>query len=565
MSLLFLWAVPVRAAPAVQLSAGVGFGGWVVPGTITPLRVEVSARQPLEGVLTVEVPGATRASPAVTQTYPLRLASGMRQQLAFDVVVQDARRPVRLRLRSGGRDLAALDVPVGAAQVADGIVLALTHDPAGLQFLRAYPRKLRPAYVPEQVLPTRWQTYDGVALLVIRDLDPRALVPAQQRAVVDWVVQGGRLLVVARDGATIADAPWLVALLPATIEPLSSAPAAVPVSAVRLRPRPRASVVAGQPPLAVRWRYGRGIVEVWAFDAFAPAVRAWPGRLQFWQRLIDVPAAPPIAGEELAAHLPQTRPLAGTTQVALAVLSVVYIVVMRRVLVSLGAARGGWLGITGTIAVSGVVLYAFASGARAGAASLAQVSIAESLPGVPYARVTSYVSLISPYGGRFSLVPPDDGVIRPLTPAAVTLVEPDHVATGTAGPGQLTFEVRQVVSIDLRAAARADGTLQVTVRTGRALRGAMLYRRRQVYRLPEVTRSLQLQLDPVRWEAAPRSLRVGGDVADQAIEWLTRRLDRADGDLWLVGFVSDDRLASTLADGRAGQVVQILVTPVEVR
>ncbi|HEU4798312.1 MAG TPA: hypothetical protein VFT63_05250, partial [bacterium] len=211
----FLSLALATAGPALDIRIELGIGGWVVPGTFTPLRIEVSAPEHIEGILEVEVP-ALGGDPPLQHVHPVRVTPGARQQIAFDVIISDPRRPLTLRVRSGRTLLAHREIPLGVQRTAEGVIAALTREAAGLEFLSNSPRKLRPAYLREDALPLRWQSYGAVDLVALRDIDSRALRPAQQQALIDWVAQGGRLLVSAHDGGVVPE--WLQPLLPARID-----------------------------------------------------------------------------------------------------------------------------------------------------------------------------------------------------------------------------------------------------------------------------------------------------------------------------------------------------------
>lgn len=565
MSLCVLAASPLSAAPAVDLQATLGLGGWVVPGRFIPLRLDVRASRVVDGTITVVVPGRGEG---VTYEYALRLPPGARAQIGLEVIVQDPRRPIAVEVREGRALLIRAEVPVGVGRAAEGIVAALTREGAGLEFLASGPSRLAAAYLAEPALPSRWQAYAGVDLLAIRDLDARALLPSQQQALVEWVAQGGRVLVT--PPASLIVPPWLHPLLPAEVQPAAVRVPGIPVPLVRLVPRSSASVVrVGDVPLVARGRYGRGLVELWAFDALAPEARAWPGRLAYWRALLSVPPDVPVAQRTLAEELPRTRPLPGTTQAILAVLSVAYILAVRVVQRRWGGSRGGWAFLVALAAAAAVVLYTLAAGARAAAASIAQVSIVEMLPGLERARVTTYVSVITPYGGRVTLRLPRDALARPVDAPALRMAEPAHTVTGGAPEGQLALEVSQMIGLPLQARAEAEQGGLVLVMDGALagrIRDPLLYRGRQIYRLNGRSVSGRVRLDPARWEPALRAPTAGSDLMARTLGWLLPRLESAvGGDLWLLGVIADDRLPVRTPDGGPGDATHLLILPLRVR
>lgn len=514
------------AAPGPELRAVIGWEGWVSPGEATPLRVDVRTASPIEGTLVVEVPSGIRGGLPVSHVLPLRLPAGGRQQAHLDVVVHDPRRAIVIAARDARAERARQEVRVGVARVVDGVVAALTREPAGLEFLTGMEGKRRPAYITEAELPVRWQAYDAVDLLVLRDLESRVVLPAQERALAEWIAQGGRLLVVAPGRLNLSEARWLRDLLPSR----------------------------------GRRTYGRGVVEVAAVDLFTPDRRA-RGELRLQVlALLDRPTGPLAADPALSAVLPSTRPLSGGTQLGLAILSLLYVVAARLLLRRYGAARGGWLVIAMLIGVSTAALYTFAAGARSAATSLAQLSIAETLGALHQARVTTYASIIAPYGGRFDLRVPGGATARALNDAPVTYDEGRREIRGSAPAGQVSIVARQIVP--LRLSARRPGPdLLAVERGGPALHGAVLYRQRHLYRLPPDLGGT-IRLDPARWEPVDRPGTLGVDVAGRAMDLLFKQLDRSIDTTWLIARIVDDRLPLRSERGATGDAVTLAVTEV---
>ncbi|HXF82882.1 MAG TPA: hypothetical protein VNN19_09040 [bacterium] len=552
-------AALVDAAPAVRVDAALGLGGWIVPGRFVPLRLEVRASRAVRGTLEVEIPSS--AGDRVVYAFAVQLPAEGRAQFTADVVIADPRRPVTVRLRGAPR--LDLTVPVGSARAAEGIVAAVTEERAGLEFLATAGARMRPAYLDSTDLPVTAQGYEGVALLAVRDLDDGALLPAQRTAVLDWLAEGGRLLLV--PGGRFPLPGWLSAVAPAQMGEAAVAAGSVPVPLVALRPLPGARVVqSGGAPLAVRTTVGQGLVEIWAFDPFAPPGRVWSGRMPLWRALLR-PPSPASYGAALAEELPRTRPLPGSTQLGLAVLCVGYIAAVRRAFRRFGSTPALWVTLLLLAVAASAALYTAATGARRAAGSVAQLSVIDAFPGTRRGRALTYISLIAPYGGGVELTLPPGSAVRPLGPVGLR-VQDGTVLTATpgrGGPGLL--EVSQFVPLELRARAVArDGMVELTLAPGGPrLESALLYQGGQIYRLPE--RSMErLVLDPARWEPMERRGAFGPDVAARALTALLRRLDgRGDGP-FLVAVVDAEEIGVRLRSGARGQAAQMLVLPLEV-
>jgi|GEM_PF-5307648 len=561
MSLVLLTAGPVVGAPSIELEAELGLGGWVVPGRFAPLRVEIVATSEVRGVLEVIVPGAGGGS--ITHTHALQLGAGTRQQIAFDVTVVDPRRPVTLLVRSDGETIARRELAFGAARAAEGVVVALTPERAGLEFLAAAGGRRRAAYLGETTLPSRWQSYDAADLVVLHGVPLRALLPAQQEALSGWVAQGGRLLVIASAGLPVP--AWLDPLLPARVSSTVVRVPGIPVALARLIPEAGAGITGGADlPRAVRGRFGRGVVEIWAFDPFSAGGRAWPERLRLWLALLSTPRPEPAAPPALADELPKTRPLPGSVQVILAALSIAYIVTVRVVLRRWGTRRAGWLLVPLVAGAFATALYAFASGARGAARAIAQVSVMEALPGAQRARVTTFVSFITPYGGSVTARLPPDGAVRLLGEGRLILDEGAHAVTGSARSGMAALQITQIVDLDLRASVvDAEEALHLVLSgSGPPPLDGVLYRRRQIYRLGPGRLLPRTTLDAARWVALDRPGVLGIDLTARASELLLARLEDRPEEMWLVGRFPEERTALRLPGGGVGESSQIIALPV---
>lgn len=500
---------------------------------------------------------------------PVRLGPGARQHIRMDIIVPDVRRAITVRLLSHGRELARTDLPLSASRAVEGVVLALTHEPAGLEMLSDFPRRLRPAYITEAELPSRWQGYAGVRLLAVRDLDATAVSPDQRQALEEWVIQGGRLVVTGGERLALLRAPWLVTMLPAVPAGLTMVRSSAllpgvggPVPAAVLSLRPGAS---SRGPLIAQWPWGAGSVTVWAFDAFAPALRAWPGRAALWEEVLGTSVRPWLAPRELADALPVSRPLPGGIQAWLVLLSVVYILAARFALARAGRVRSGWLAVPAVALVFTLAMYGFALQARRAGTTVVQASVVEVISGTMTARVRSALSLISPYGGTFALIAPPGAGVQPVEPHPLTFDGPRTVS-GRAPVSGLRLDAQQIVSMPVEGRVTPDASgLRVEIENHSAvgIGDALVFRNGQVYRLPRLGESASVHLDPARWEAFARPANPPAAPGDRLLDEVLARLPRqpAGADAaWLVGWIADPRLAFR---GRPMEVevYQLLVLP----
>jgi hypothetical protein len=216
--------------------------------------------------------------------------------------------------------------------------------------------------------------------------------------------------------------------------------------------------------------------------------------------------------------------------------------------------------LTLIVAVATLATYSVAAGARSAATSLAQLSVAEMLGTLPSARVVTYASVIAPYGGRFIVRVPGGTEARPQDGGGVTFDAGRRAISGAAADGQVLLVARQIIPLQLRVRWSPAGALAID-RGGAALQDAVLYRRRQLYRLPPDPGGTII-LDPARWEPVDRPGALGPDTAGRAMDALFRQLDRSGDAMWLVAQTADERLGLRTARGASGDAVRLVVAEV---
>ncbi|QDV89565.1 hypothetical protein RAS2_06350 [Phycisphaerae bacterium RAS2] len=139
--------------------------------------------------------------------------------------------------------------------------------------------------LPPRELPSRWQGLDAVDAIVWNDADPTGLSPQQIAALVDWVREGGRLLLTGgRNWQALASSP-LADALPVTLIGVEERTEALefldiveneeyasrltrryarnPITRCRMEPRPGSIPVPPRcpnPPIVYRRFHGRGVV-----------------------------------------------------------------------------------------------------------------------------------------------------------------------------------------------------------------------------------------------------------------------------------------------------------------
>ncbi|MDQ7820129.1 MAG: hypothetical protein QN173_06370 [Armatimonadota bacterium] len=568
--LVALAAASAAGQEAVEVRASAGWSGWVTVSGWIPLRVEVRTAVPIDGSLVVEVPSPSGGPPMVFRR-PVRLPSGGPHVLSVDIVLPTARRPPVVRLEAGAIQ-ARTEVDLRSSRVVDAVVLAVSREAAGLEHLGGAGR-LGPVYFRTDDLPDRWQQYASAAAVVLRDVDPEALTASQREALVQWVVQGGRLVLTGAERLLSLRAPWLEEMLPGqpvgvtttSPEDLPGLPPGIP--AALLRPRPGAEVFPSPArALMARWRYGAGIVTIWGWDAFDPRLRTWPGQAGLWREVLEAPAAAPVIGD-LSGALPATRPLPGSLPAALAALSAAYILLARAVLRRAGPGRYGWVAVLALSVAGASAMRAFSLSVRDAATAVVQVSVAERLPGTPWARVQGVVAVYAPYGARVRLRAPPGGVFAPAVHLPVAFEDP-ATAVGEVPPPGLQVGLRQMVEFPVQGTLRErpEG-LELSVRnlSGASIESPRIVRAGQVAALSRLTADGTVILDPTGWRPVQRAPAPPARVPDRLLDEVLAALAAAPpAEGWLVGWVADERVV-VRSDTSSVMVHHLVVVPLAVR
>jgi len=571
---MLLYSIPVGGSPTINLDVEVGFGGYLVPGAWTPVRVQIIAPTTFDGVLEIEIPGSR--GPARSFRYPMRFVAGARQQVHVDAVIVDPRRPLMVRLLREQYEVGRTVVALGGARAVDAVVVVLGQTAAGLEFLNTFPGRIRPAYIREETLPLRWQSYEGVRMVVIHDLEDARMLGTQREALREWIAQGGRLLVTGHAFLLGLHSSWLLDILPGipqrSIELQGSTlfpDVKAPLNLALVSPRAGARVRPDRTrPETLQWNYGRGTVTVWTFDAFDPSLRASTSVRGRWREMLTAVSPAPIANRSMADVLPSVPFLPSTTQIGIALALGLYIVALRRTLRGLGRIRRGWMGVAAFVVASGVFLYAFALKAREPATAFFQASLAEVMPEVGIARVTSYAVLLPPYGGAYTLMAPAGATIRPLAGPVVNMFGPPVTLVGQASAEGVKLELMQVIPLAVRGSSiLTSGGLQVEIAndSGLLIHAPVIYLNGHSYRLPDFQTRLSAVLDPTQWQPIDQQRGPAEEMAYRFQRWTFTRLGadaiiKRDRPL-LVGWVEDARLTVRLPQTRMGNAIHLLVVP----
>ncbi len=430
-----------------RLDARLGFDGIVKIGVPLPLDVTLPSfdRTGL-AELSIDAPAlGPEVGRVVTSTVvPFQAVTGTAQVIHASVVVSDPRRPLVIRVSIGGREVARQAIPISPEQVAGRLLVAVSDDHAGLASLHRLAGRVEAVYVTAGALPRLWQEYASIDLLVIRDLNPAVLDPAQEDALRTWVHLGGRLMIVARRSTPALS--MLEGLFPATAgaaRPLRSvgalaagygaAPPSGPLSVTALAPRPGARrVTDGDVTIMAAWAAGLGRVTMWGVDPWQAPFLEWSGRLRWWNEAIGVETAPIVDSAALAEKLAVGTPLDPLVHAEVGGAIALYIAL----LLGLMRWRPTLGGAAASLAIAGVGLGGFtllAGTTRDRSATVTQITILEPVGAVRSARATTIAAVAVPYGGRYRITVPRGMVAQPITPSSNLMIQLSRVGTELSG------------------------------------------------------------------------------------------------------------------------------------
>jgi hypothetical protein len=187
--------------PPVRMQVEVGYGGCIRVNRAAPVRVTFdNDGDGIQGRLVV------RAEEGLDQTeMEVALPKGAHKQYAVLVTPRGAddsegKWSVSARLLGGRRAIVAQTVTAQSLSPETVLVLSITGESSGLQFLDGaelelfeppQPRKLRCVHLAPPDLPTQWLALAPVDLVVLNGRAWTALDAPQRRAVRQWVELGG--------------------------------------------------------------------------------------------------------------------------------------------------------------------------------------------------------------------------------------------------------------------------------------------------------------------------------------------------------------------------------------
>lgn len=437
----------VNNSNLIEMSVSAGFGGVFREGMWLPLRVRVrNDGPPVTGRLIVRPETSGRV---VSNAYsaPIDLptgsdkiaflyiqARGLNAQIQVELLADDnvlvTRQPVNLfGINPQDRLYASITGPTGQH---------ISFSGANIGGFSSYQALWDLADIPENGL-----ALTAIDMMVFNDVDTGGLTAGQRRAITDWVINGGHLVVTGGPNweATADGFGDLLPFMPTGTRRISNlAPVAhfvgdaqaltgetiIAVGSIR----DLATVpihVDTDTPLLVRRRYGEGVVDYFAADPMLAPLREW-GRLpEFWLMLLNttglrpawsdgfndmVQAAIAISTLPGVDVLPPTQLLCGFLIAYIVLIGPVNYFILSRI----NRREWAWGTIPFFIILFSVISWTVGFNLRGAEVTLSNVSVVESWPDAEQARVRQLVGLLSPRRASYSLSTTDSRMLQVLPP-----------------------------------------------------------------------------------------------------------------------------------------------------
>ncbi len=247
---------------------------------------------------------------------------------------------IDLKTLSGKQTIGTSSINVDHVQPKDFLVLVLSRDQAGFEYLTSPKLKkiiskdaqIYITYPSTSHLPPNWAGYESADLMILCNYPALSISLDQQKAIRDWVLSGGVLFISSSLSPSEFSQSALDEILPVTPQEtlqlqstsaIESFAHGTPLEREADKPllatgaEPGKSDVLlweGKSPLLSRKNFGRGAVYYFACDITKPPFSTWSGNVEFWSRVLSSivlfrKGAPAFADDSSPlSSMPQVRP-----------------------------------------------------------------------------------------------------------------------------------------------------------------------------------------------------------------------------------------------------------------
>ncbi|MBZ0279855.1 MAG: hypothetical protein K8L97_03885 [Anaerolineae bacterium] len=430
---------------AISIAVSAGFDGSFRENQWMPVFIRVGNDGPdVEGRLVVR---PETSNNAVNNTYsvPISLPEGSRKAVFLYITAHSFATQIRVELiNTEGVVVAAEPANLRALQPRDQLSVVVSQSASGTVDLTGVHDGGYSGFQANWLIdniPDRAAALYAVDRLMFSDVDSGTLSTAQREALLDWVTQGGHLIVTGGPNwrSTAAGVSELLPLLPdnsTTVENLIPIADWVHFLGDRLSQQTVVAtgmlqsgatvLVAGADdlPLLTRRTLGAGTIDYLSANPNDLPLRGWGGLTELWLTLATTLNSQPswsfgITNWESASNsvnvlpginlLPDILPLCGFLAIYIGLIGPLNYFVLSRV----NRREWAWLTIPVFIIVFSVLAWVVGFNLRGNEVTFSRLTVVESWPDADHAQVQQLIGLLSPRRAQYSLAVDNGGFLRP--------------------------------------------------------------------------------------------------------------------------------------------------------
>lgn len=303
LALLFFIVAKSGQATTLFVESSLGFANTFRVNHWTPLSVIVENRGKLiEGTLEVVVRSGNEYQNNMAETsyqQPVELPANSRKKYQFVVLIPTSSHPLKINLHQQGRLIHSQSLRLQPL-VSEKKIALLLGESGNWSFLNDIAQEMRPVFLRPSELPALWYGYDGATWVMLQSSVFKNLTGEQFQALVQWVENGGFLMVSGGlDYSFFANrlmenlAKIRVIGLEQTqqieaLQRFSGEPFVAKNPFLVLKAKVdggRTLLQEGELPLVTEKPVGAGKVLFLAFDFQSSLFQGWRGNLNFWKWL----------------------------------------------------------------------------------------------------------------------------------------------------------------------------------------------------------------------------------------------------------------------------------------
>jgi hypothetical protein len=436
-----------QAPSAISLSVEVGYDGYFRSGQWTPIRV-VASNDGADVLGTLRVSASDSINqPTDAYAITLDLPRQSRKQFFVYIPLSAQAQQVRLELLTAERLVTTLTRDVRPVRTSDVLFAVITESPRGGVDLRNFRSGAGDAFQANwrvENVPRIGEALRGLDALILTDADTGNLSVEQRRAIEDWVLAGGHLIVTGGPNwqKTQAGVTHLLPLQPSGTVTLTSLPSAaafagfaeplttldgspIVVASGVLLPEAEVLVAESDTPILVRRALGGGMVDYLAIDPSLEPFQSWVNRGQFWFTLLTTATMRPSWAQGIvnadqaivAADFIKGLRLPDVLQLGLFLLAYVAVIgpLNYIILRQLKRREWAWFTIPLIVVITSVLYYVTGFNLRGTQAIINRMAVVQVWQGSERAQVDGVLGVLAPRRGVYSLTAGEGMTLRTLT------------------------------------------------------------------------------------------------------------------------------------------------------